>query len=92
MKIPRSFQIAGHTIRVVRVRTKKRWGLYHPDKKRIEVCYAQKGVPRSHIEQTFCHELMHCLFDHAKRDDLYYDEALVDLLGDLLHQALTTAK
>ena len=45
--------------------------------------------PETQVEQTFCHELMHYISHHAGVD---LDERDVDLMGHLLHQALTTAE
>lgn len=48
-------------------------------------------------EETFCHELVHFLTFHAgsslrEKDHamMHTDEEFVDLLGNLLHQALST--
>lgn len=41
---------------------------------------------KQHQMATFGHELCHALFEAAGREDLSSDEALVDILGNLLHQ------
>jgi len=43
--------------------------------------------PVSQIEQTFCHELIHYIAHHA---GVELDERDTDVMGHLLHQALTT--
>lgn len=47
--------------------------------------------PGTITEQTFLHELMHAVF-YALNNPLYENEELVDQVGGLLHQAITTAK
>lgn len=91
--IPRTFKLMGHTIRV-RVVPQSKWrhgagavGIWLPDKYRIDVLAVQ---PESHRQQIFCHEFAHALLTLAGRDDLSEDEKLVDTLGHLLQQALTT--
>jgi len=91
--IPRSFQLAGHTIKVRQVAATK-WqhgadsvGIFLPDEYAIELHGSLKGTDR---QQTFCHEFFHAMFIVAGRDDLSDDEQLVDCLGHLLQQALTS--
>lgn len=82
----------GHTIKV-RVVPKSRWrlkdavGVFRPDTYCIDVLAVQ---PESHRQQIFCHEYVHALLIMAGRDDLSADEKLVDTLGHLLQQSLTT--
>jgi hypothetical protein len=47
-------------------------------------------VKGSHRQQTFCHEAIHAILDIAGHEDLSRQEALVDRLGHLLQQMLTT--
>jgi len=91
--IPRRFQLLGHTV-TVRVVPPSKWrhgkgavGTWEPNKYRIDVLAVQ---PESHRQQIFCHEFAHALLQLAGRDDLSEDEKLVDQLGHLLQQALTT--
>jgi len=91
--IPSRFSLLGHTV-TVRVLPKSKWrhgkdavGLWDPNKYRIDVLAVQ---PESHRQQILCHEMMHALLDLAGRNDLSLDEGLVDQLGHLLQQALTT--
>jgi hypothetical protein len=46
-------------------------------------------LERTLLEQVFMHELCHACFEACGRDDLSENEALVDAMGSLLHQALT---
>ena len=48
--------------------------------------------PKSQIEQTYFHELLHAAFDQLGEKGLRDNEALVDTLASLIHQALTTAE
>lgn len=52
-------------------------------------------IPLDKIEATFFHELFHFVLHFAKEDDieppLTDRESLVDRIGGLLHQALTTS-
>jgi hypothetical protein len=91
--IPKSFQLAGHTIEV-RIVTPKKWrhgkdcvGIWLPDQYRIEIISSVRGSNR---QQTWCHEAIHALLDIAGHDDLSRDEQLVDRLGHLLQQMLVT--
>jgi hypothetical protein len=91
--IPKSFQLMGHTIKV-RVIQPSKWrhgaknvGHWNPNKYLIDVLAVQ---PESHRQQIFCHELMHALFDMAGHEALSQDEVLVDRMGHLIQQALTT--
>jgi hypothetical protein len=43
------------------------------------------------IESTFCHELAHCILYHSGNPD-WMNEQLVESIGGLLHQYLTTNK
>jgi hypothetical protein len=91
--IPASFQLTGHTIKV-RVVPPSKWrhgkdciGIWLPEHYRIDILSTVKG---SHRQQTFCHEAIHAILDIAGHEDLSRQEALVDRLGHLLQQMLTT--
>jgi len=91
--VPRRFQLAGHTIKVVTVPA-KRWkhgknyiGIWIPDQYRIELISTIKGT---HRQQTFAHEVIHAMLDIAGHEELSRKEPLVDRLGHLLQQMLTT--
>jgi len=91
--VPRQFQLAGHTIAVNLV-TPRKWkhgkncvGIWLPNDYRIEVLSTCRGTNR---QQVFCHEAIHAMLDIAGHDDLSRDEQLVDRLGHLLQQMLTT--
>lgn len=91
--IPKSFQLAGHTITVVNVPYRK-WkhgkdcvGMWMPDLNRIELRQSLKGT---HRQQVFMHEATHAILDTAGYYKLSEDEPLVDRLSHLLQQMLTT--
>lgn len=91
--IPKSFQLAGHTIEVRSVPARK-WkhgkdcvGIWLPEHYRIEIRSHLRGSNR---QQVFTHELIHAMLDIAGHDDLSRDEQLVDRLGHLLQQAMVT--
>lgn len=90
--IPRRFRVHGHTV-TVRIVPLSKWrhskdavGIYDPNRHRIEL-RADQG--ETELQQTFCHELGHCLLSEMSHP-LNDDEKFVDNLGSLLHQALTT--
>jgi hypothetical protein len=91
--IPRRFKLAGHTIEVVSVTTRK-WehgedcvGMWIPSENRIELLTTLKGT---HRQQIFMHEATHAILDTAGYYELSEDEALVDRISHLLQQMLTT--
>ncbi len=91
--IPRRFQLAGHTI-IVRVVPPSKWrhgkdcvGIWLPELYRIDILSTAKGSNR---QQIWAHEAVHAMLDIAGHEDLSRDEALVDRLGHLLQQMLTT--
>ena len=100
MEIPKRFKLFGQTIEVVFDPTlthEKDWnGAASYRNGAIKLQPNSEHTPRKqdHIEQTFCHELTHYLLyaANAKAGDkyLHQDEDLVEIVGCLLHQALTT--
>ena len=47
-------------------------------------------VGQEQQEHVFFHELLHAWFDAAGKPDLSKDEALVDLMGSVIHQYMQT--
>ena len=100
MQIPKRFKLFGQTINVEfdpLLTNERDWvgaASYRTSKISIQPDSPQTPRNPEQIGQTFCHELMHYLLyaANAKEGDkwLHQDEVLVDLLGSLLHQALTT--
>lgn len=91
--IPVRFQLTGHTIQV-KVIPPSKWkhgkdtvGMWLPDKYEIHIISSCKGTNR---QQVWAHEAVHAMLDVAGYTDLSHDEQLVDRLGHLLQQMLTT--
>lgn len=100
MKIPKEFELFGHTIKV-------EWaddlidregvvGMSYFRENRIVLQRLGGVAYRSRVQEcsevTFFHEVFHFILDHMKRDELKGDEGLVNMLALCLHQALKTAK
>ncbi len=49
-------------------------------------------MTREQVEHVFLHELTHWIFRQLNRIELQKDEELVDMVAELLHQTLKTAK
>jgi hypothetical protein len=92
MRIPSSFRLMGHTIKVKAIPAEK-WkhkdciGLYNYEKQLIELKDGGETMPG----HTFLHEVMHACLS-AMGHKLNSNEAFVDQLSGLLHQAFTSAK
>lgn len=69
MKIPKSLKVGGHTYSVTyskgndEKKGKDSWGLTNHEHKNI---YIDKDVPESQREETFIHEILHCVTHHTK--------------------------
>jgi hypothetical protein len=98
MRIPKRFQLYGQTIEVVMDPTigynDDRGGAadYRNNTIHLQSPGEQTPLPQAHVEQIFCHELVHYLFDMAGYPDDRKDEIKVERISNLLHQALTTAE
>lgn len=103
MNIPKRFKLFGATIEVVenpKLQRERNWcGSSDYEQHRIELVPISDSyeASRAKFEQTFCHELAHFLcygaggvINHKLDGYLHQDEEFVDLLGSLLHQAITT--
>ncbi len=106
-QIPNSFSCLGHKVNIVIVTqadlqelaadlgthegsgNDKFCGLYDHENKTI---YLADDVTGSTQEQTFLHELMHCILLHTGYEELSEDEVLVDMLGELFYQFIVTKK
>lgn len=100
MKIPKSFRLLGATFTVsFDDNLVEREGLLG------RICYNKheivlqnpkargvKDISKTSVEQTLFHEIIHAALGAAGREGLNEDEAFVDLLGQLLHQVMTTMK
>lgn len=96
MKIPRSFKIMGHTIVVeydkLLINKDDSRGVadFRINKIILQPNVEGNALPRTAIEQTFLHELIHWICYKIGRNDLKDDETFVDSFSGLLHQALIT--
>ena len=105
MKIPSKFSLMGRTITVVEnpqlIQSRNWTGAADYNRDIIELLPESplhvSSAAKS--EQTFCHEFVHFLLYHAggainynlkEGNYIHLHEEFVDLLGSLLHQALTT--
>ncbi len=98
MKIPRRFKVFGQTINVEQVPNLLHTeGNYGEANHRLGVIKIHCGgdnaeIPRSSIEQTFLHEVVHVILSQMNEGELCNNEQFVDVFAALLHQALTTAE
>jgi len=96
--IPKSFQIFGHEFKVIfqddLIVEEEAVGTYRHGKHLITIQNNGKGVTilKSRQEQTFFHEITHCILDQMGEEKLYHNEKFVDLFSQCLHQILKTAK
>ena len=95
MQIPETFLLHGQKYTVkydasLSSRTDNR-GETHPRTNEIilQASTTTSPIPQTIVEQTFCHELMHCLLIHAE-SKMGDDEKFINLMGNLLHQFLST--
>ena len=87
-KIPVSFQIGGHTVKVVTGKKHPKdtplFGSWNESQRIINVYTAARGTMAG---ETFCHELMHAIFRFSGTKG---NERAIQRVALLLHQALTT--
>lgn len=94
MKIPKSFELMGATYKVILTDVKD-W----PDDEAVGFCnflnqqiLIYTAVSESQQEQTFFHELVHCILDKMGEQRLNDNEKFVDVMGSLLHQVWKSIK
>lgn len=96
--IPKRFMLHGQVINVVEDKMlssqQGNRGECRYDYNEIRIQPALEGAPMpdSKIAQAFCHELIHMIFYHAELNELAKDEEAVNLVSELLQQALATAE
>ena len=96
MKIPTKFKLMGQTIDVKfdpeSVFNEDAYGLADFNHNRIVLQSNINGVPRTEeqLGHTFCHELVHHIFNSCGEKDLRKDERIVDIVSGLLFQAFET--
>ena len=98
-RTPMAFQLFGHTINVEYsnnlIREHDSYGLanYRTTRIELQTCDAA-GAERNikEIESTFCHELAHWMLHFMGEEELGENEKFTGLLGNMIHQALSTIK
>ena len=100
MKIPKSFKLFAQTIKVVKngepfIENASAFGFASYQTNKIHLNYKLKSTKKM-MEQVFLHDLMHFVVYFAEgccvKDEQYLhaNEEFVDLMSNLLHQALVT--
>ena len=91
-KIPTSFQVMGHTINVEfrddLLDEYEAWGLclFHEHKIYLQTPLKELKISQSHLMSTFWHEYFHMALYCMGHTEMAMDEALVDQLGQAVHQ------
>jgi hypothetical protein len=98
MNIPNSFNVFGQIItieyRKSLYKTHKAIGLWEPNKNRIllQADTDKYPISKDSIEQCLFHEITHVMLDKLGYNRLSEKEELVDRIGAVLHQIITTFK
>lgn len=92
-RIPKSFKVLGHTVRVIVVpagqwKAKDCIGYFDPEHSRIVI---RRQRPASLMHHTFWHEVVHVVLN-AINHKLYADESFVDNMGGVLAQIVETSQ
>lgn len=103
MKIPSRFKIFGQTISVSFAPDKFTdsdchygFACYRLNEIQLRPSTSTLPLSDSQIEQTFWHEFTHFIIYHAgsaysgKTEYMHQDEGFVDIVGHLIHQAIST--
>lgn len=86
MKIPRSFTLGGTTWTVESSdQLLGALGASYPQEAKVRLL---KTLPKQIKEQTFCHELVHCILYSMGKPSDQHDEVFVDGFATFLHQYL----
>ena len=96
LNIPKKFMLLGRQFEVVPIDQSMAGilpldyhGLCLPDLNEIHI---STDIPRSKLESTYMHELVHAVLSCMGNDDMYSNEAFIDMFSGLLHQALVTGE
>lgn len=90
--IPKTFQLFGENFKVKQLKKvdrKDSWGDYNPAKNIIAV---KKGLQQDQREQSYFHEIVHCILDNLGHEELHRNEVFVDTFAKALHQILKSSK
>lgn len=84
MKLPKTFECMGSTIKVEQGYLEKgKNGYYEHEKQLISISTESSREIR---EQTFWHEVVHCILMHLMYTELNDKEQFVEQMGQCLHQ------
>jgi len=92
MVIPKSFKIFGETYKIkelIRVHKDNRWGEHQPTGNVIKI---KKTLNQEQKEQTYLHEVVHCILSNLSYEELNENEVFVDQFAKAFHQILTSGK
>ncbi len=102
IRIPTKFKLLGQTIHVEHSESLFHaenvfgWAQYRENRITLQQRTSGTPIPKTKLEETFLHELMHHILYIASDDDLdpplHKREGLVQRIAGLLYQALTTAE
>ena len=87
MKIPDSFCLGAHRVNVQKnVRLKDAHGMWHDEKKLIQLAKPKADWGENFALMVFFHELTHAMLEYMGRADLSAQEHFVDGLAECLTQ------
>lgn len=93
--IPKEFFLFGekHKVKLQKKVDKgQALGSWDPENNSIKLEKASKTRNQDQVEQTYIHEVVHCILDHLSYEHLSHDEKFVDVFAKALAQVLKTAK
>lgn len=96
MLIPKEFKVFGKTITVEYsdsiMQEQNALGLWYSEQLKIILQRPTlvNKISTELIEQTFFHEVVHCIFDSLHYDKLNDNEVLVEQVSAMLHQILNS--
>jgi len=86
MVIPKTFQLGGTKWEVeITDQLLGAYGATYPAEGKVRLL---KSLPKQIKEQTFCHELVHCILYSMGKPQDQHDEVFVDGFATFLHQYL----
>ena len=96
LNIPKKFMLLGRQFEVVPIDQSMAGilpldyhGLCLPDLNEIHIA---TDIPRSKLESTYMHELVHAVLSCMGDSEMYSNEPFIDMFSGLLHQALVTGE
>lgn len=95
IKIPKSFQLLGHTYKVrlvKKVDTEDNYGEIVHEKKLIRLKKHTSNYTSEMVEEKFFHELLHAALDETEYTNISEDEKFIERVSRALHQAIKTMK